>query len=93
MPDTDDWRLTNETSFLQGASLCYQSYKKSDHDHCAFCWAKFMDEQNISAPPGCLHEGYATLAFDQCDDDYNWICPTCFNDFKEQFEWKLATET
>jgi hypothetical protein len=46
------------------------------HEHCEFCWEKF------SAHPDTLHEGYAT------NDDYFWICPTCYQDFREMFQWK-----
>ena len=54
-----------------------------DHDHCAFCWAKFADVDG----PEILREGYAT------PDDYYWICPTCFTDFREQSDGSsLASE-
>jgi hypothetical protein len=87
MVDRSDWRLTNQEAYLKGATLVrrrYRRYAKNadwDHDHCEFCWAKFMMEDH----PDVLHEGYATL------DDYHWICPACFEDFKEQFEWVLTS--
>jgi hypothetical protein len=83
-----DWRLTGQEGYLRGVTLVrrrYRRYRKNpewDHDHCEFCWAKFMIEDY----PGVLHEGYATL------DDYRWICDRCFDDFKELFDWKLAAE-
>lgn len=36
--------------------------------------------------PGVLHQGYAT------QDDYRWICESCFEDFKEMFEWTVIDE-
>jgi hypothetical protein len=30
-----------------------------------------------------IREGYPTV------DDYYWICPTCFEDFKDMFNWKV----
>ncbi|MBX9950612.1 MAG: hypothetical protein K2Y39_15695 [Candidatus Obscuribacterales bacterium] len=94
MPDSDEWRLQGQESYLKGVSLRYKRYvmrdEKWDHDHCSFCWAKFMDEQNVNALPDCLYEGYATLACDQFADDYFWICATCFEDFREHFNWKLV---
>jgi len=81
--DPSDWRLTNQMKFLRGVALVrrpYRRYAKNpdwDHDHCAFCWAKFMEGND----PECLHEGYAT------PDDYHWICVECFADFREMFEW------
>jgi len=97
--DSEDWRLKGpRKKYLEGASLRYKHYEKWDenwdHDHCAFCWAKFMEEQNLNAPPNSLHEGYATVASEQHRDDYYWICSTCFNDLNEHFKWKLVpTET
>lgn len=55
--------------------------KFNDHEHCAFCWT------TISEYSGDLHEGYCTL------DEYTWICPECYEDFKEDFHWTLAEAT
>jgi len=51
-----------------------------DHDHCEACWAKFTEY----ASPETLTEGYATT------DNYRWICPQCFQDLKDEMEWKQA---
>lgn len=79
----DDWRLCGQEDYLKGVTLQrkrYQRYSSTwDHDHCEFCWAKFAEEDLI---PDALHEGYTTA------DDYHWICESCFEDFKEQFEWR-----
>ena len=81
-----DWRLRGQARYLHGVTLihrAYRSYAKNpnwDHDHCEFCWAKFMVEDL----PDVLHEGYCTK------DDYHWICPECFTDFKAQFEWLVV---
>jgi hypothetical protein len=24
------------------------------------------------------------------DDDYHWICPKCFNDFRTRFGWSVV---
>ena len=83
-----DWRLTFQERFLKGVTLAHRRYRRYaanpnwDHDHCAFCWAKFMIEDH----PDVLHQGYATL------DDYHWICETCFEDFKEKFGWVVVEE-
>ncbi len=50
-----------------------------DHEHCVFCWDKF------SAHDNCLKEGFCT-AKENSPDAY-WICPQCYNDFKEMFGW------
>ena len=86
MINKDDWRLTGQEKFLKGATLQFKTYLKYrenwDHDHCEFCQAKFMEKEN----PNTLHKGYTTL------DDYYWICPQCFDDFKVMFEWKVDRE-
>jgi hypothetical protein len=85
MADSNDWRLGGQERFLKGVTLVRRPYRRSltnpnwDHDHCAFCWAKFMAEDY----PGSLHEGYST------EDEYHWICPTCFADFQGAFEWRV----
>ena len=67
--------------------LFFRAYRRPrpdwDHDHCEFCWAKFMEDDL----PDVLHEGYTT------ENEYHWICPTCFNDFNERFAWTVAEAT
>ena len=81
-----DWRLQGQEEYLTGVSLVHRPYRRYaanpewDHDHCAFCLAKFMIEDR----PNVLHEGYAS------SDDYHWICESCFLDFQEQFGWTIA---
>ena len=81
--EENDWRLNNQENYLKGVDLSWKIYTKYsenwDHDHCAFCWAKFMQEPG----PEILTEGYAT------PDNYHWICKTCFEDFKTLFNWKV----
>ena len=52
----------------------------NDHDHCAFCWEKF------AAYEGCLQVGYCT------EDEEDWICEICFNDFRERFGWRVKAD-
>jgi len=33
-----------------------------------------------------LQEGYCTL------DEYHWICPECFRDFREMFGWQVVED-
>ena len=83
MREENDWRLTNQEQYLKGVSLWWKKYAPDsdswEHDHCEFCWAKFMAE----ASPDVLQEGYAT------EDNYHWICEQCFEDFKDLFQWKV----
>src|SRR5947208_2930159 len=43
----EDWRLRGQEDYLQGATLLRKPYRAWsedwEHDHCEFCWAKFMD--------------------------------------------------
>jgi hypothetical protein len=66
----DDWRLRSQEDYLQGATLVHKRYKAWsedwEHDHCEFCWTKFMDpdfspehRQFITENPKVLTEGYA----------------------------------
>lgn len=77
----DDWRLTNQEKYLEAKRLTLKRWTQTrphwDHDHCAFCSAKFMDRDH----PDILREGYAT------DDDRHWVCPRCYHDFKAAFAW------
>ena len=80
----EDWRLRNQEKYLLGKTLTWKRYttrsEEWDHDHCAFCWQKFMDQDL----PDVHREGYAT------EDDYYWICKICYEDFKDRFQWKLV---
>ncbi len=83
MIEKDDWRLERgQIEYLKDKELIYTKYtqpsKEWDHDHCAFCWKSFSILVDSD-----LHEGYCTL------DRYTWICPECFEDFKEMFNWKV----
>jgi len=88
MRSDNDWRLQGQEKYLKGIKLVrrkYRQYAKNpdwDHDHCSFCWVEFCLKENCDS----LKEGYATL------DDYHWICPTCFEDFKDLFNWEVVSE-
>ncbi len=81
MLDKNDWRLVNQKEYLMNAQLTKSEYKAigdySDHEHCAFCWDKFSEnDEDLSA-------GYRTK------DGRYWICEECFNDFKDEFNFTL----
>lgn len=85
MQDNEDWRLAMDHDHLAGVVLLRARYSVPahtplwDHDHCEFCFAKFMEGDH----PDVLHEGYCT------EDRYCWICENCFGDFRERFGWTL----
>jgi hypothetical protein len=84
MEEEKDWRLTGQERYLMGRILVRKTYISPradwDHDHCAFCWAKFM--RNGEA--GTCQEGYVT------EDNQCWICLRCFADFKNKFQWTVT---
>lgn len=83
---TDDWRLMGQERVLQGATLYWTAYRQPspnwDHDHCAFCWVRFM-ERGAVTPDDALQEGYCT------EDRYHWVCESCAKDFVERFAFRL----
>ena len=77
-----DWRLTNQMNYLFQKKLLKQKYKpfreEWNHDHCEFC------SQRIDSS---LPYAYTT------EDNYYWICPECYCDFKDMFEWDVVGKT
>ena len=88
---TKDWRLEHlETQpYLRGVIFVrkrYRAYRPGwDHDHCAACWAKLMEEG--SGEDEALHEGYATTDAYLHGADYEWVCAACFEMFARSMEW------
>jgi hypothetical protein len=84
MREENDWRLQGQEKYLKGATLswkrCARLSDTWEHDHCEFCWEKFMEVAN----PDTLHEGYAT------PDNSRWICAQCFDDFADMFDWVVT---
>jgi hypothetical protein len=84
MIEKNDWRLTNQERYLRGLTFSWKKYTRYseswDHDHCEFCLAKFMENEGTDI----LTEGYTT------SDNYRWICKTCFDDFKDMFQFKVT---
>ncbi len=81
----DDWRLNGQEEILMNAKLIAAFYVKHDHDHCVFCWQKFMPEYEraFRLNVDFVSRGYVTL------DGCRWICEKCFDDFKEAFNWEI----
>jgi hypothetical protein len=86
----DDWRLTGQGAYLKGVTLVRKPYRATsdawEHDHCVFCWAKFVDPgfsgahaAIARADPAVQTEGYAAVGTaPQGQDDYHWVCAACF---------------
>jgi len=89
MAQDTDWRLRGQERYLQGVALVRRDYRRCqknadwDHDHCQFCFGKFMVEDL----PDVFHVGYCT------EDEYHWICEQCFQDFRERFCWRVLNDS
>ena len=86
---TNDWRLMGQQTWLAGRDLQWHQWSPYrpgwDHDHCAFCHVEIA----ATADHPAFTAGYVTA-----DDRYTWICPPCYDDFHEQFQWHvLPTST
>jgi hypothetical protein len=87
---------------LRGATLIWKPYgrwsESWDHDHCGFCWAKFVEAEDLASYAEDDHEmvteGYAAQATGpEGEDDYHWICASCFEEFKWKARWKVIETT
>jgi hypothetical protein len=99
----DDWRRAGQEKYLSGARLTWKRYQarsgNSEHEHCAFCWQKFLDAQYSESARRVLADepeknaayGYATVGgAGQQSAGEHWICKRCFEDFAEEFAWTTA---
>lgn len=83
--DNLDWRLLNIKTDLQGQEFCYTKFKsngRNDHEHCILCWQTISDDVNSGD-----NEGY--YFFNKKTNQTNWICKTCFEEFKNRFDWQV----
>jgi hypothetical protein len=89
----NDWRLAGDRTWLIRATLVLKSYRRRsetwEHDHCEYCWAVFSDP-TFPHDDSNLHQGYSMMARDRFADDQIWICRTCFEDFKDRFQWTVV---
>lgn len=76
-----------QEKYLLGAQLrwmVWRPYRPGwDHDQCAFC------QSEISDRPVDEHTLY-NAAWVTASDEYTWICPSCFDDFRERFRWEIV---
>lgn len=96
MSADDDWRLGGQERYLQGATLHWAAWHRPasnpnwDHDHCSFCWARFIEAGDPNLAADDLTEGYTTTADHEHGDGYHWVCQPCFRDFVERFQWRVV---
>lgn len=71
-----DWRLNNQMNYLHRATLKKADFIATTNNDHEHC--EFCWDK-FGESEGLQKTGY-----------YRWICNECFQDFREQFEWKLA---
>jgi hypothetical protein len=95
----DDWRRRGQEQYLRNVRLTLKRYQaltaQWEHEHCEFCWHKFLDPQYSDAHRQALEqrpdrnsaEGYTNLGDEGLTPGQWWICSGCFADFAEEFGW------
>jgi hypothetical protein len=83
--EDDDWRLQGQERYLRGRILHWAVWSSDrdvwDHDHCDFCMAKIWDRCDANDDHVQYKAAWVT------DDKNHWICPVCFDDFRQRFGW------
>lgn len=91
-----DWRLIGHEHALIGVMLRWEKYSGRDHDHCYFCWRKFVNRDDPQIDPEQFENnyvqdsGYVTVADRQGSKHTYWICRYCFPDFVSVFQWNVV---
>ena len=93
---SDDWRRTSPGA-PAGTHFRWREYfapkPEWDHDHCLFCWAKFVpcSEEGKDWLAQDQHtiyfEGYATV--EASGSGYEWVCWPCFDDFVDEYQFAV----
>lgn len=87
--------------FLTGLKFAwrrYQAYSGNwEHEHCEFCFRKFLDGSYAEwmrvalaeEPDECAAAGYANLRHGDVPAGRSWICDECFADFVPEYRWEV----
>jgi hypothetical protein len=101
-PAHDDWRRMGQARDLpRGTALVFKLYEARsatwEHEHCLFCFTKFMDpdfseahRRFIEEHEDVLTEGYTTTDEYEKGAGWHWVCPQCVEDFVEEFGLHVA---
>ena len=83
--EPNDWRLdmAQEPEFYKKYVWEFKKWSQTrahwGHDHCEFCNTEISSINNEEI----LDEGWTN------ENEYYWVCKTCFSDFKEIFKWNI----
>jgi hypothetical protein len=95
--------MGQETDLPPGTNLHRQAYRarsaESEHAHCVFCFAKFMDpdfseahRRVVEQDPEVLTQGHTTTADHAGGAGSVWVCPRCVEDFAGEFGWRVTSD-
>ena len=89
---------------MHGAELHFREYRAPtedwDHAHCSLCWTKLTDlsegyvlEDDMPRPVRPVDERTTydeELRVVASPTKEEWICQTCFDDFRDYFGWRVV---
>ena len=62
-----------------------------DHDHCHFCYeVRFSERYEGDRRDGWTTSGPGGVPEDEHRPEYHWVCPDCFERYREVFGWTVA---
>lgn len=96
--EPDRWGQSGqEDRFPPGTTMELRPYRAPrpewDHDHCIFCWAKFMDPTLSGASRRAIESDseILTAGYTAGPDGGEWVCPGCFDEFSAAFGWTVKS--
>ena len=57
------------------------------HDHCEICHQGFSERYDDDLREGWAMPGPAGLAEAEWKPNYHWLCPNCFEQYRERLRW------
>jgi hypothetical protein len=60
-----------------------------DHDHCEICHQGFSERYDDDLREGWTMPGPAGLPEAEWQPDYHWLCPRCFEQYRERLRWSV----
>jgi hypothetical protein len=93
--------MGQESDLPPGTALVFRACRARsetwEHEHCLFCFAKFMDpdfsdahRRYIEEHNDVLTEGYTTTSEHPQGAGWHWVCLRCVEDFAEEFGLRIA---
>ena len=53
-----DWRMQGQDRWFKGVTFTWKKYDTSFHDHCVFCWRKFLNRDDPEIGPEWFEDEY-----------------------------------